>query len=1254
MKFFIFLLTTFLTTSSFTQNLPDDRNTLKNYTQKYPAAYNKRMEKILEQQVNHHNPPSYPLDINYKFDQRQQPFSEFSHEYPCLTAAENSSGFSNSFSSEIQCFSDSVRIEWVNHYGSGELSSNEGAMALVLDTLGNIYISGNSLCAMSGYDFLTLKYDRFGNLIWYVRFDGPDNSSDWVYAIAVDEAGNVYVAGKSWCGYSYDLTIVKYSTDGEQQWFAQYNGSGNGEDEPVALAVDNSGNVYVVGSSDGLNTGLDYVTIKYNPDGNEEWVTRYNGPGNERDIPSGLKIDKYNNIIVTGGSYGGSETDLDYTTIKYNSAGAELWVKRYNGNNDKLDFASALEIDNQGNIYITGWTYVSEFNLTDFLTIKYDSNGVVQWVAQYDDFYDYRYSDDWATAITVDDSSNVYITGESYWGRTHTDYLTMKYNSNGIKQWVRGYDYECGYDEPLSVITDDSCNVYVTGECGKDYSGCDFVTIKYNSTGVVQWIKPYNGSSNGTDYPTGFAINKFGDLVVSGASYGGDVSLYDYLTICYDSAGNVQWLDRYESENNSMDQAVALAIDANENIYVVGKSESSNTFDDFAIVKYSASGTQQWNIRYNGPADKDDNPKAIAVDNYGNVYVAGNSEGLTTGLDYVTIKYNSEGVKLWESRYNGSANGSDKLYDMAIDDFGNVYVTGCSETTEQNFDFATLKYNSEGVEQWVQRYEGASGRGTYALEIDFLGNVHITGPGEGSNSNVYYQTIKYNADGVEQWAVRLDGPGNYPDSPADIKVDWYGNVYVTGSGYFSDNENDYLTIKYNSNGIEQWKAFYNGPENSLDFATALALDDNGDIIVSGYCRNNDYYEFGNYTTVKYNSDGARQWVAMYSDTTDYFNDATSVAVDFWGNVYVTGSDMNSSTNKDYITIKYNVAGEEQWIARFDSRQSINIAEAIAVDNSANVYITGSTGWNYSSRVKWSIFTTIKYSQFPGINNSPPQIASEPETIAWRDSLYSYQPVVIDVDGDKLDYYLLVAPKWLSIDHTTGLIKGIPTQNNIGDTVVVLNVSDSYGFSAKQGFALTIQAVDIPPVFTDLPDSLIIEPDSARTLPVWNYVEDIETPDSLLIFDFVVSNEALIFNYNETNGYLVLSVKENFSGKAFLAITVRDEAQNAISDTIPIIVPPPTGLKLFAEHVPKEYILLQNSPNPFNPSTLIRFGLPNSTRVRIDIYSVLGHFIEFLLDEYKSAGYHVVCFDAGHLSSGIYFYKISAGEFREVKKMMLIK
>jgi hypothetical protein len=97
-----------------------------------------------------------------------------------------------------------------------------------------------------------------------------------------------------------------------------------------------------------------------------------------------------------------------------------------------------------------------------------------------------------------------------------------------------------------------------------------------------------------------------------------------------------------------------------------------------------------------------------------------------------------------------------------------------------------------------------------------------------------------------------------------------------------------------------------------------------------------------------------------------------------------------------------------------------------------------------------------------------------------------------------------------------------------------------------------------------------------------------------------------------------------------------------------------GIEEQAPQIPCGFSIFQNCPNPFNPSTTIKFNLPKASDVTIDIYDILGRKVETIVEHEQPAGIHQLVWNANGFSSGIYFYRIQAGKFVETRKMMLIK
>ena len=420
-----------------------------------------------------------------------------------------------------------------------------------------------------------------------------------------------------------------------EAWVARYNGPGNNLDEAIALAVDDSGFVYVTGSSYGSSGFYDYATIKYTSKGDTVWVRRYDGPIGADDKANALAVDAGGNIYVSGYSTGAGTLE-DYTTTKYSPVGDTLWVRRYNGPADLVDRAAAVAVDDSGNVYVTGRSQ-GKGSLADYLTIKYSPLGDTVWVRRYDGPAN---NDDRAQAIQVDDSGYVYVTGHSRGTGSLADYATLKYSPFGDTLWVRRYNDTTGndLDQAIDLMLDQSGSVYVTGQSRGGGTSSDYATIKYSSAGNLIWVRRYNGPANSVDQANSLVLDENGSVYVTGQSRGSGSSL-DYATINYTSFGDTVWIKRYNGPGNDFDRAWALAIDTSGNLYVTGISFGSGSDFDYATIKYAPNGDTLWVRRYNGPGNFYDGARALAVDNSGNVYVAGRSEGSGTSLDYATIKY---------------------------------------------------------------------------------------------------------------------------------------------------------------------------------------------------------------------------------------------------------------------------------------------------------------------------------------------------------------------------------------------------------------------------------------------------------------------------------------------------------------------------------------------------------------------------------------------------------------------------------------
>ncbi|WP_375433976.1 SBBP repeat-containing protein [uncultured Hymenobacter sp.] len=805
-------------------------------------------------------------------------------------------------------YSASGQEVWTARY-NGAANGDDVATDLAVDTAGNVYVTGSSYNgSTSSYDYATVKYAPDGQQVWQASYNGPANSDDLAASVAVDAAGNVLVTGASYHGPStgYDYVTLQYAASGAPLWQAHYSGSGASDELPTSIAVDGSGNVYVTGTSY-TGSQSDYLTLKYAASGQQEWVTHYSGPASGYDLVRDLAVDAAGNVFVTGTSDNGRS--YDYATVRYDAIGGQrLWAARYNGAGNSYDEATAVAVDAAGNVAVTGVAETSSGNW-DYVTLKYTvGGGQLQWEARYngpDSGYDE------AKDVAVDAAGNVAVTGRSFNGSGQSDYATVKYAAgSGQQLWASRYNSPTAGDEQaVSLAVDATGNVAVTGISNTSSNDSDYATINYSATtGQLLWEARYSDAQaiNNDDQAKDIAVDGSGNVYVTGASAGSG-SRYDYATIKYSASGAKLWEARYDGPGDSFDTALSLVVDAAGNVYVTGTSNS-----DYATVKYSPSGQELWVARYNGPGNSMDDPKEVAVDAAGNVYVTGHSIGTGTSYDYATIKYTPNGSQLWVARYNGAGASNDQASALAVDATGNVYVTGASYG---RFDYLTVKYSASGQPLWEAAYSGVgSGNGLATdVAVDASGNVLVTGQSIGTTGSYDYATVKYATSGQQQWVARYNGPGNRSDQAAKLAVDpSTGNVYVTGRSYSATafTSSDYATLKYEAaTGQQLWAARYNGPGAGTDVATDLTLDAAGNAYVTGYSDNSASSESYDYATLKYAAASGQQlWEARYDGATNRVDQASGIAVDTAGNVYVTGSTLSLYVNTDYATIKYVPAG----------------------------------------------------------------------------------------------------------------------------------------------------------------------------------------------------------------------------------------------------------------------------------------------------------------------------------------------------------
>lgn len=375
----------------------------------------------------------------------------------------------------------------------------------------------------------------------------------------------------------------------------------------------------------------------------------------------------------------------------------------------------AVAVDSLGNVYVSG----------NGGTIKYDANGNELWVGA------------GGKVIAVDSAGNVYVTG---YGNT------IKFDAAGNELWTK--------PSGRALAISSSGEVYVTGDSG---------TFKYDVSGIEAWH-----SATYNCIPLHISVSSSGNVYVTGV--GGEWYMADYCTIKYDAGGNEQWVKRFDSGDN--DLVVGLAVDALDNVYVVGSS--GPWYDpDFVTIKYAPDGNMVWLSRYNSGSY--DVPLDMAVDNSGNIYVTGFTWDWSC-YKYTTVKLDATGNTRWVRNY--AVGCYDYATAIAVDSFGNAYVTGQSGSYYSGTDFATIKYDTNGNQVAVAKYDSGGWDYPHDVAVDSSGHAYVIGMGSGGD----YVTIKYQGDTEGPIISILHTDNVWPPNGKTINANINGTIVDNGSG----------------------------------------------------------------------------------------------------------------------------------------------------------------------------------------------------------------------------------------------------------------------------------------------------------------------------------------------------------------------------------------------------------------------------------------------------------------------------------------
>lgn len=448
---------------------------------------------------------------------------------------------------------------------------------------------------------------------------------------------------------SLGLTAVHASTLGpDPAWTAIYNSLGRGADAGKAVATDSAGNAYVTGYMFRRGAELDFVTLKYGPDGKSLWRASFDGPRHRTDVPSAIAVDGSGNVYVAGRSARGSGTEYDYVLLKYSAAGRLLWAKKQPGSpfvqSDGEYTPVHLAVDPAGNAYVSGYAPGG------FRTTKYSPFGAELWSDAYGPTEEEPFLLAGFNQATLAPDGGLFLAGAVNHNPDHTDLLVVRYSPAGERMLVVNRPSPDGVVAVAAGLVPESGGGFsVTGVQRTIPNGtADVLVARFAADGTELWSRSYSQDLQSEDVPVAIALDANGNLIIAGSTQeAGQPATANVITLQYDAEGTLQWQHNYNGPLGREDRARALGRDADGTIYVAatldgGEGETQN----YGLLKLSADGELVTAASWDGPASRFDDVAGMAVDPEGAVTLTGISALSGTpasGYDYgiATLRYDA-------------------------------------------------------------------------------------------------------------------------------------------------------------------------------------------------------------------------------------------------------------------------------------------------------------------------------------------------------------------------------------------------------------------------------------------------------------------------------------------------------------------------------------------------------------------------------------------------------------------------------------
>lgn len=955
-----------------------------------------------------------------------------------------------------------------------------------------------------------------------------------------------------------------------------------GHNVSYASITDKAGNTYVTGGStnEGQPSG-DFFTLKIGSSGEILWEKREPAALYAVEYGTQITFDNSGNIIVSGLKWNGN--DMDIRLIKYTIEGEKLWDTTFNNETKGIEIPNSITTDINDNIYITGASWSG--NAVDYLTLKYNSNGVKQWHKTENPTGGETWNE--ATAITVDSNENIIVTGYSPNKEGWLNYHTIKYDSQGTKLWEQGYNYksidpnntsDVTNSIPSAITTDNDNNIYITGTFDTFINLIG--TIKYNASGEEQWSKSYKSSDEVTQ---GWKIGLLNDKLYVAGSHSGGFADDGTILLSYDTDGTQNWVK--ESTDLIEAAKATLTFDVDNNI-IIGSSGMTPGAEEWEqdvaarAYKYSPEGDLLGESAFvistsTGNASMGA-MSGIGTDDNGDVYFSVNSFYTINGNVYETVKssFANEAPEIkWSAQYANAGSPDATILNSFTDNKGNTISTGSYYSFSNdslNMNYFIVKHDKEGNIAWNLVYNTENGNPADGIigRADVNGNIYVGLLPSFEQYSPKFKIIKLSPESTEQWSTEIELHSsnlNVLEPQAD------GTVFLGGTAYENEDSTNasFLGIKLNVDGSEAWKTYLQGlSNNNIYQISAGKVNNNGQLTLIGSHGSGNFMSRSvDLIALQLNQDGKQNWIIPLNiDGESSFGTDLYISTD--DNIYINGYTQNTDSFQERIlTAKISNAGQVLWSEIFGEEGQNGRSYTIKPFSNGDLGIVG-----YSIAINGDIHNNLLKYDADG-------------TLLWNvksENMRYYNDFYID--GSDKSYILnqeIIDPFPHKIVRTQFPIASLFTIDTNGEN------------THEESF--------IGPEYTEFFGKKIIP-----------------LPDNKLLLAGNIGEQSF------------------FKGIHFFE--TEHESKLGLQDDLPTNT--------------KHDILEQNYPNPASKETTIPFTLLNGGKASLSLYNIQGQYIAKIANGIYAKGENNVLFKTNGLVPGIYFYVLESNGFKQARKMII--